>query len=818
MATAKTIRRKPPPPDPQDKYGEEALRQRVNDTPVTLENIKVLGTNYLESMYHLSKYQIWRKQATEERDERKIIQIKKAELETIGLVIDAQKRAKIARIGIRKLYDANPEEREKINQMCKDDFIWWFNCFVWGYDPRNLNIGVSTLIPHIMFPVQERLAKWIEKNFNDRAPMLIEKSRAQGVTEIVSSFNLHRFLFFPGFVGAFGSRTEDLVDHLGNPNAIFGKIRRILYKLPQDMRPPEMAAQKNPFDNRLQIVNPSNGSILIGEGGDNMGAGARSSLYTIDEKALVEHQDLVDAAVSYNTNCQIDISTPSPTGQDSFYRKRMSGKVHVFTAGWWLNPMCNPRHADSEKSGHRYEQESDWYKYENLTKNKFIVASQVDINYSAAVTDAIIPAEWVSAAIGFNLEPIGVKAVGFDIAAGGSNKTIAVHRQGPVVLPPKVYSSESTITNFWQAIDDAEEFQAWVFSYDMAGIGKSAHDMANASDRRFKFRVYGVLGGASAGDDIISSEGRTLKQKYRNLRAKLWWDVRDRFRKTFEHLNNIQHYRPEEMISIPDDPNLVSQLSAVRMMPVEGGRLQAESKQKMRARGVESPDYADALIYAFADDSPEDAGGAFNYKEESTHIKKMTMNWENEMGSTLISLYMVNPGEYVAIGGAWNPGRFLLKVYGEWAFSGQVPEKIMATIVGESGSGGHSIAEWIGSENMFDFGKDGQAATSPYFLFKKAGMPLKRNYSHHESGALILVSKMFEYNNISVSDECDNLVFQLSNWNMRSPAKDNKYFYAECLSQIITRLKATNSLPKTMMNKEYGETYLVVEGIRRKVL
>ena len=800
------------------KFSEEELVYRMNNTDITLDNIKALGTIYLESVYHLSKYQIQRKLAIEEHDERKLLKIKKAEANAISMVIETQRRVKLARVGIRKLYDGSPEEREKINIKCKEDVVWWINCFIWGFDPRMSNLGVSTLIPHILFPAQERLMLWIEQNYNDRQPMLIEKSRAWGVTECVSMFNVHHWLYYSGFIGGFGSRKEELVDSLGDPNTIFGKIRRIIYKLPMDMRPSGYVSPGNAYDNRLRLTNPDNNSIIVGEGGDNMGRGSRSSLYSIDEKCAVEHQEMVDTAVSYNTNCQIDISTPSPEGQDAFYRKRMSGKVQVFTAGWWLNPMSNLRHVESEKSGHRYETESDWYKYEVLIKDKFLVASQVDINYMASITDSIIPAEWVTAAIGFELEPQGTRAVGYDLAAGGSNKTIAIHRHGPIVYIPKVYNAPSIITNFWQAVDDAEKFRAWVFSYDLAGIGKSAHDMAEAAERRFKFRVNGVLGNASAGEEVISSEGRKYKEKFRNFRARLWWRARERFRKTFEHVNNIQHYTPSEMISIPDDPNLVSQLSAVRMVYSSGGKFGAESKDKMRARGVESPDYADALIYSLADDGPETSSGAFNYKEESDHIVKMDVNWEQEIGDTLVSLYMIEPGNYVAIGAVWNPGRQRLKVYSEWDFNNCAPDKMKLMVYDDSGAGANDVKEWIANKEMFDFGKDGESLSSPYFLFHKNRMPLKRNYSSHEVGSLMVLSRMFEDNRISINEGCSSLVFQMSNWNMRSKAADGGYYYAECLAQIITRLKTNNVLPRSVYEKEYGNTYVVIDGIRRKVV
>ena len=86
----------------------------------------------------------------------------------------------------------------------------------------------------------------------------------------------------------------------------------------------------------------------------------------------------------------------------------------------------------------------------------------------------------------------------------------------------------------------------------------------------------------------------------------MWWILRTRFEKTSE----LKAWResggkvganhpPGECISIPNCPELIAELSLPKVENTEKGKLQLESKKKMAARGVASPDYADALAYAF---------------------------------------------------------------------------------------------------------------------------------------------------------------------------------------------------------------------------
>ena len=63
--------------------------------------------------------------------------------------------------------------------------------------------------------------------------------------------------------------------------------------------------------------------------------------------------------------------------------------------------------------------------------------------------------------------------------------------------------------------------------------------------------------------------------------------------------------------AIPDDPTLRDELQAPEIVPRADGKIQIESKKDMKARGVPSPNRADALVLSFAFPVlPRGTGGA----------------------------------------------------------------------------------------------------------------------------------------------------------------------------------------------------------------
>ena len=81
----------------------------------------------------------------------------------------------------------------------------------------------------------------------------------------------------------------------------------------------------------------------------------------------------------------------------------------------------------------------------------------------------------------------------------------------------------------------------------------------------------------------------------------MWWKLRVRFEKAYEFAELAVPHPAEEMISIPNHPDLIAELSMPLVQNTATGKVKIEGKQDMKRRGVKSPDVADALALAFCD-------------------------------------------------------------------------------------------------------------------------------------------------------------------------------------------------------------------------
>lgn len=157
----------------------------------------------------------------------------------------------------------------------------FINHWVETYDPRNAGTKKPTRMPLIMFPRQAEMVDFVYGCLKDDANGLEEKCRDMGATWVCCAISVHLLLFWEGAAVGWGSRKAELVDKRGDPKCIFEKLRDIIKNLPACFLP-------RGFDPRMHMVhmsvlNPENGSSIIGEVGDNIGRGGRTRVYFKDE-------------------------------------------------------------------------------------------------------------------------------------------------------------------------------------------------------------------------------------------------------------------------------------------------------------------------------------------------------------------------------------------------------------------------------------------------------------------------------------------------------------------------------------------------------
>lgn len=196
--------------------------------------------------------------------------------------------------------------------------------------------------------------------------------------------------------------------------------------------------------------------------------------------------------------------------------------------------------------------------------------SRVLGNFPSADPYGLIPLTWVEFARmrepALSTEEL---EAGVDVAEGGENETVACVRRGANVIAAKGWSDRD-------ARGPVAEFlkRHGVRKVKVDKIGVGAYFETHLGD--LGFEVMGVNVGAPPHD----------RERFANLKAELFWGLRERF-ETGE-------------ISGAFNERTISQLTTIRYELTPKGQIAIETKEKMERRGVKSPDWAEALMLAFA--------------------------------------------------------------------------------------------------------------------------------------------------------------------------------------------------------------------------
>lgn len=702
--------------------------------------------------------------------------------------------------GLRKMvmdeYDMDRGYRAAIDSRCAGDFSYWINYFGWTEDPRLSIFGLPSKLPFILTDAQEKALHVIDKCLASRSNVLIEKSRAEGITELLCMYDVWKWKYNQGYVGGWGSRVERLVDKKGDPGTIFSRLRRIIFALPLLMRPTGYADQKKcKFTSLLTIINPDNDAVLLGEGGDNIGRGNRYTTAKVDEKAFVEHPQTIDDSLSQTTNCQIDISTPN--GQDEFYQKRISGKVQVITLWWYKNPSKNPKWRTGKRPP---DGECSWYELQKLVRDSVVVAKEIDIDYAASIRGSMIPSQWVRAAIDFEITSEGPRVGGLDLAAGGKDNSVYISRSGPTCGMPQILPFTSPSKSAWASVDIGKEEGIELLVYDKNSLGEDIHTILKEGDRKAEVELLGVYGQGRASDRLYDADGIKGFEKYRNARAECWDLLRKRFEKTFLHRNGDAYYPEEEMISIPGGSSqLANQLSSPRRMYLPNGKIGVESKREMASRNVPSPDEADALSYAFYPTNLDNSVLPSFKASNSENYKYFELK-KTDVIDIYVSLYHTTENKvYVNVCGL-NLNTDKLLVLTERVYHIFNPSEILRNVMIDKRS--YPIRKWYGNPEIMENLDKGVDALS--YKYRKAKIPLKTNLMYDHMSSIETLDRMFRDQCLIVHESCDKTMNHVRNWKMEKGKPQTFFYFALCLSQIICGLKKRKIIFETNSNIRSG--------------
>ena len=160
--------------------------------------------------------------------------------------------------------------------------------------------------------------------------------------------------------------------------------------------------------------------------------------------------------------------------------------------------------------------------------------------------------------------------IGVDPARSGMDSTVIVVRQGRDLVAIKRYRGDDTMTTVGHIIEAIEEYKPTLVVMDEGGLGYGILDRLN--EQRYKTR--GVNFGWKSKNPAM----------FLNKRSELWFSMREWLKTA----------------CVPADKMLKSDLTGVKNKPTSSGVIQLESKKDLKARGLASPDAADALAVTFA--------------------------------------------------------------------------------------------------------------------------------------------------------------------------------------------------------------------------
>ncbi len=193
--------------------------------------------------------------------------------------------------------------------------------------------------------------------------------------------------------------------------------------------------------------------------------------------------------------------------------------------------------------------------------------------------DGVIPLDLIEAAQRRIVQPFGDEVWGLDVARFGEDRTaLARRRQNSMEASVEAWRGKDTMQTAGMVkirYDEAKRKPRAIF-VDVIGLGAGVVD-------RMKELDLPVVG-------INVAEQPSANEKYNRLRDELWFKAREWFAGR------------DVMMCVDED--LVAELTLPTYKITSSGKIQVESKDDLKKRGVTSPDLADSFCLTFASGRP----------------------------------------------------------------------------------------------------------------------------------------------------------------------------------------------------------------------
>ena len=354
-------------------------------------------------------------------------------------------------------------------------------------------------------------------------------------------------------------------------DALFAELKRWIGELPKPIQDlltvksdrVELAAAPSEMFISARTSRAETPEALAGVHSDNV-------LLIVDEASGVHEKVYEAAAGSMSGHNATTILLSNPTrSTGTFYESqtRMSGS-------WWTrrwscvdSPLVSDEFVDEMRE--RYGEESNAFRIRVLGE------------FPLADDDTIIPFHLVDAAMNrdIDLDEDRRPVWAVDPARFGSDRTAFCKRVGSVITEIKSWRGLDLMQTVGRVMAEYEALNPSArpseILVDSIGVGSGVVDRLRE------------LGAPVRGVNV--AESPSMGETYNNLRTELWFKTKA--------------WLEDRGCQLPQDDELLADLTGIRYSFTSSGKMAAESKDQMRRRGLRSPDLADAVCLTMASDA-----------------------------------------------------------------------------------------------------------------------------------------------------------------------------------------------------------------------
>jgi hypothetical protein len=223
--------------------------------------------------------------------------------------------------------------------------LHWLSWYGWMQDPHSTDMSLREATPFDPWPDQEEDCAWLLERLRLRQEAIVPKSRKIGETWLMLHVLVWLFIFH-GIGAIVGSRTQQAVDRLHDPDSLFCKLRYLLDRQPPHLRPRRL------WDKLLMIVDLDKEVSIRGQStAHNFARSARELVILLDEPGAIDARrmrSILTSTESAGASLWLPFQPPEGSGHplEDLCREIDPERVRVRT--WKTDPYRPPDFPESK--------------------------------------------------------------------------------------------------------------------------------------------------------------------------------------------------------------------------------------------------------------------------------------------------------------------------------------------------------------------------------------------------------------------------------------------------------------------------------------